>query len=65
MGTSLAIKNVTMDDDDFYHCVAKSDSGQTIGIRRITINNVQLDGPSRVWVECDAGKSIDCRVKNE
>jgi hypothetical protein len=53
LGSSLAIKNVTVDDDDFYHCVAKSEAGQAIGIRRITINNVQLEGPPRVWVECD------------
>lgn len=54
LGTSLAIKNVTINDDDFYHCVAKSDAGQTIGIRRITINNVQLEGPPRIWVECNS-----------
>lgn len=55
LGTSLAIKNVTLNDDDFYHCVAKSEAGQTIGIRRITINNIHLDGPPRIWVECDSG----------
>jgi hypothetical protein len=54
LGTSLAIKNVTVDDDDFYHCIAKSDAGTAIGVRRITINNIQLDGPARVWVECDS-----------
>lgn len=53
LGTSLAIQGVTLDDDDFYQCIARSDAGTATGIRRVTVNNIHLQGPSRVWVECD------------
>ncbi|KAI6240753.1 EGF-like domain-containing protein [Aphelenchoides fujianensis] len=67
-GSSLIIRNISAEDDDFYHCIAKSSAGrrsfeffhsisalgQAIGVRRVTVNNLQLDGPPRVWVECDS-----------
>ncbi|KAI6230583.1 Hemicentin-2 [Aphelenchoides fujianensis] len=53
-GSSLIIRNISAEDDDFYHCIAKSSAGQAIGVRRVTVNNLQLDGPPRVWIECDS-----------
>ncbi|KAI6172894.1 EGF-like domain-containing protein [Aphelenchoides besseyi] len=53
-GSSLIIRNISIDDDDFFHCIAKSSAGQAIGVRRVTVNNLQLEGPPRVWVECDS-----------
>uniref|UniRef100_A0A1I7RWJ2 Down syndrome cell adhesion molecule-like protein Dscam2 n=1 Tax=Bursaphelenchus xylophilus TaxID=6326 RepID=A0A1I7RWJ2_BURXY len=53
LGTSLAIQGVSIDDDDFYQCIARSDAGTATGVRRVTVNNIHLTGPPRVWVECD------------
>jgi hemicentin len=37
LGSSLAIKNISLDDDGFYHCIAKSDAGQTVATRKVTV----------------------------
>uniref|UniRef100_A0A915PUW8 Hemicentin-1 n=1 Tax=Setaria digitata TaxID=48799 RepID=A0A915PUW8_9BILA len=51
-GTALHIKNVISEDDGFYHCVAKSNAGQAIGSRRLSVKDVKKDYKV-IWVECD------------
>ncbi|KAM3729101.1 Hemicentin-2 [Dirofilaria immitis] len=51
-GTALHIKNVALEDEGFYHCVAKSNAGQAIGSRRLTIHYPRKDYKV-IWVECD------------
>ncbi|CAG9531888.1 unnamed protein product [Cercopithifilaria johnstoni] len=51
-GTALHIKNVLPQDDGFYHCVAKSNAGQAIGSRRLTVIDPKK-GYKVIWVECD------------
>uniref|UniRef100_A0A0N5BTT6 Down syndrome cell adhesion molecule-like protein Dscam2 n=1 Tax=Strongyloides papillosus TaxID=174720 RepID=A0A0N5BTT6_STREA len=51
-GSTLAINNVTTDDDGFYHCSAKSDAGFAIGVRKLSV----IDNEKRnklVHIECD------------
>lgn len=38
MGTSLAIKKVSVLDDGFYHCITKNEAGQAIGVRKLNVN---------------------------
>uniref|UniRef100_A0A0R3RPP0 Hemicentin-1 n=1 Tax=Elaeophora elaphi TaxID=1147741 RepID=A0A0R3RPP0_9BILA len=51
-GTALHVRNVVPADDGFYHCVAKSNAGQAIGSRRLTVNDPRKDYKV-IWVECD------------
>ena len=37
LGTSLAIRAVNKDDHGFYHCIARSEAGQAIGVRRVVV----------------------------
>lgn len=63
MGSTLTIKNIVNVDDGFYHCIAKSDAGQAIGVRKIEVNSRcfciifsildPLNKYKKVWVECD------------
>ncbi|CAI5454961.1 unnamed protein product [Caenorhabditis angaria] len=52
LGTTLAIRNVLPDDDGFYHCIAKSEAGQKIASRKLSVNKIS-DKPAPIWVECD------------
>uniref|UniRef100_A0A915CWM9 Uncharacterized protein n=1 Tax=Ditylenchus dipsaci TaxID=166011 RepID=A0A915CWM9_9BILA len=52
LGTSLAIKKISASDDGFYHCIAKSEAGQAIGLRRINVN-LPRNANKNIWVECD------------
>ncbi|VDO33171.1 unnamed protein product [Onchocerca flexuosa] len=57
-GTALHIKNVVPEDEGFYHCIAKSNAGQAIGSRRLTIIEPRKDYKV-IWVECDeSGQAI-------
>uniref|UniRef100_A0A0N4ZRH8 protein-tyrosine-phosphatase n=1 Tax=Parastrongyloides trichosuri TaxID=131310 RepID=A0A0N4ZRH8_PARTI len=52
VGSTLAINNISYEDDGFYHCSAKSDAGFAIGVRKISV----LGGDKTtklVHVECD------------
>lgn len=37
LGTSLAIRNADKGDHGFYHCIARSEAGQSIGVRRVIV----------------------------
>ena len=37
MGSALAIKNLSIEDDGFYHCIAKSEAGQSIATRKVSV----------------------------
>uniref|UniRef100_F1KPK8 Hemicentin-2 n=1 Tax=Ascaris suum TaxID=6253 RepID=F1KPK8_ASCSU len=52
LGTSLAIRNIGPEDDGFYHCIAKSNAGQAIGARRLSVIVPKKDYKV-IWVECD------------
>ncbi|KAL3989826.1 Immunoglobulin I-set domain family protein [Acanthocheilonema viteae] len=57
-GTALHIRNVVPEDDGFYHCVAKSNAGQVIGSRRLTVIDPRKDYKV-IWVECgESGQPI-------
>ncbi|VDK66755.1 unnamed protein product, partial [Anisakis simplex] len=67
LGTSLGIRNIAPEDDGFYHCIAKSNAGQAIGSRRVTVKLkcryfdrksfelylVPIKDYKVIWVECD------------
>ncbi|KAL3079001.1 hypothetical protein niasHS_014783 [Heterodera schachtii] len=61
LGTSLAIREVEKKDEGIYQCIAKSDAGQTIGVRQVIVKIPQLKKAKRqrIFVECDAnGKPV-------
>ncbi|KAL3123123.1 hypothetical protein niasHT_005056 [Heterodera trifolii] len=61
LGTSLAIREVEKKDEGIYQCIAKSDAGQTIGVRQIIVKTPQQKKAKRqrIFVECDAnGKPV-------
>lgn len=36
-GNTLTIRSISAEDDGFYQCVAKSNAGQAMGSRRLTV----------------------------
>uniref|UniRef100_A0A7E4UTJ4 Hemicentin-1 n=1 Tax=Panagrellus redivivus TaxID=6233 RepID=A0A7E4UTJ4_PANRE len=59
LGSSLAIKNVSSGDDGFYHCIAKSEAGQAVATRKISVS-VPLIENRVLWAACDEkGDPID------
>ncbi|PIO73591.1 immunoglobulin I-set domain protein [Teladorsagia circumcincta] len=39
IGTSLAVRNALPTDAGLYYCIAKSESGEAVGIRRLFVNS--------------------------
>ncbi|KAL7070447.1 hypothetical protein ACQ4LE_010441 [Meloidogyne hapla] len=57
-GNSLTILNVAKDDHGIYRCIAKSEAGQAIGIRKIDVKLSQGERSvttkrDKIYVECD------------
>ncbi|WKY14383.1 hypothetical protein Q1695_000157 [Nippostrongylus brasiliensis] len=52
IGTSLAVRNILPSDAGFYHCIAKSEAGQSIGNRRLIVDSMD-NQKSTIWVDCD------------
>lgn len=63
LGSIFTIKRIANVDEGFYHCIAKNEAGQAIGVRKIDVNSNILDSfikildplnkYKKIWVECD------------